>query len=102
MLLAVLHKIRRWRWRRRYRPGCVVTRFLAPDIRQDVEVVDVAQIESGVISARTRTWNVLYAVRGVEPEAAFGDVREVQIEELWKWTGATWGGAVPDSTDPAA
>jgi hypothetical protein len=97
----MLRKVRLWYRRRRYRPGQVITRFLAPDIRRDVEVVDVTRIDSGVITARTRTWNVLYAVRGIEPKPAFGDVRLIRIDDLWTWTGAAWGGPVPGSGDGA-
>ena len=96
MLLAVLHQLRLWCWMRRYRPGRVVSSFLAPDIRRDVEVIDNSRIESGVITARTRTWNVLYAIRGIEPEPAFGEAKEIAIKELWNWSGAPWGGPVPD------
>ena len=84
MLLAVLRKIRYWQWKRRYRPGVVVSRFLTPDIRRDVEVLDASRIASGVITARIRTWNVLYAIRGIEPEPAFGDAREIAIRGLWQ------------------
>ena len=102
MLLAFLHKLRLWHWKRRYRRGSVLTGFIACDVRRDVEVVDTSVIESGVISARTRTWNVLYAAKGIAPEPGFGDVRQVEIKELWKWSGRPWGGPVPPSTDGAA
>jgi hypothetical protein len=99
MTCTVLYKLRVWYWRRRYRRGRVVTSFLAPDIRCDVEVVDTSRIESGVITARTRTWNVLYASRGIKPEPAFGDAKETPIKELWEWSGARGGGAVSDSAE---
>jgi len=102
MRVVAPHTIRLWFWKRRYRPGRVVTRFLAPDIRRDVEVVDTSVIDSGVISARIRTWNVLYAIRGIGPEPALGEVKTIAIKELWKWSGARWGGPVPDSTDRTA
>ena len=98
----MLHKIRLWHWKRRYRTGRTVTQFLAPDIRRDVEVLDASRIDAGVITARTRTWNVLYAIKGLAPEPPFGEVRTVEIRELWKWSGAPWGGPVPDSTDGTA
>src|SRR5262245_7198301 len=76
-------QVRRWVRRRQYRPGRVVTRFLAPDVRRDVEVVDASQIEAGVITARVRTWNVLYAARGLDAVPPFGEARAVEIRELW-------------------
>jgi hypothetical protein len=59
-------------------------------------VLDASRIEAGVITARTRTWNVLYAIRGIESEPAFGEATEIAIKELWSWKGAPWGGPVPD------
>ncbi|HVV99083.1 MAG TPA: hypothetical protein VHB77_02015, partial [Planctomycetaceae bacterium] len=85
-------------WKLTYRPGRIIRRFLARDIRREVEVVDVSRIESGVISARIRTWNLLYAARKLVPQPPFGEVREVEIRNLWQWTGETWGGPVPDSS----
>jgi hypothetical protein len=99
MLLAALKKIRCWYWRWRYTPGKTISRFIACDIRRDVEIVDAALIASGVITARTRTWNVLYTIKGLAPQPAFGDIRAIAIADLWKWSGESWGGPVPPSTD---
>src|SRR2546423_3484937 len=101
MLLAALHKIRSWYWTRRYRAGQTITRFIAIDIRRDVEVVDASRAGAGVLTVRTRTWNVLYAIKGVAPQPPFGGVHEVAITELWKWPGEPWGGPVPVLTDTA-
>jgi hypothetical protein len=98
---VVLRTLRLWYLRKRYRPGRVLTRFLACDIRRDVEVVDTSLIEAGMITARTRTWNVLYAAGGIEPKPAFGAVRMIPVKDLWNWSGAAWGGPVPDSADGA-
>jgi hypothetical protein len=92
---------RRFR-KRQYRPGRVVTRFLAPDVRRDVAVVDASQIDAGIILARVRTWNVLYAATGLAPTPPFGDVRTVAIQDLWVWSGAAWGGPVPELIDLTA
>jgi len=99
MLLAILHKLRLWHRKRRYRPGKIITRFVARDIRRDVEVVDASQIERGVIRARTRTWNLLYAAHGVSSKPPFGDVRMIMLRDLWKWSGESWGGPVSTSED---
>jgi len=58
--------------------------------------MDTSRIESGVISARVRTWNVLYAIRGIKQPPPFDDIRLIEIEDLWKWTGEAWGGPVSD------
>jgi hypothetical protein len=102
MLLAALHRLRSWYWTRRYKAGKTLTQFIAKDVRRDVEVVGASRAAAGVLTVRTRTWNVLYAFRGIEPQPPFGDVREVAIPELWKWSGESWGGPVPASTDRAA
>jgi hypothetical protein len=41
MLNSVFKKIQLWHWRRKYSVGQSITRFIAPDIQRDVEVVDV-------------------------------------------------------------
>ena len=99
MLRAALHKVRSWYWTQRYRTGRTLTRFIAPDIRRDVEVVDATRAAGGVLVVRTRTWNVLHTIRGLAPQPPFGDVREVRITDLWKWSGESWGGLVPAGTD---
>jgi hypothetical protein len=88
--------IRRWYRRRYYRPGRVLSRFLVPDVRRDVEVVDASQIDAGLLSARIRTWNVLYAAKGLSPVPPFGGVRTVAVKDLWAWSGEPWGGPVPE------
>src|SRR5438046_2919210 len=82
--------LRRWHRRRMYRPGRVVSRFVAPDVRRDVLVVDASRIDAGVVAARVRTWNVLYAARGLAPVVPFGEVQVVELAGLWAWSGAAW------------
>jgi len=94
--------LRRWFRRRRYRPGRVVTEFLAKDIRRDVLVIDASGFDAGFIVARVRTWNVLYATHGMTPIPPFGEVQTVALQDLWKWTGAAWGGPVPAEAPPEA
>lgn len=87
--------LRRWYRRRLYRPGSVVSRFLVPDVRRDVEVVDASEIDAWRLTVRTRTWNVLYAIKGLSPEPQFGDIRVVAMADLWAWSGECWGGPIP-------
>ena len=90
-------RIRRWYRRRVYRPGRVISRFLVPDIRRDVEVVDASRIDAGLVTVRTRTWNVLYAAKGLSPEPPFGKTLTVEVGNLWAWSGEPWGGPVPSA-----
>jgi hypothetical protein len=54
--------LRRWHRRRQYRPGRVVSRFLAPDVRRDIQVMDASGIDAGLLTVRIRTSNALYAI----------------------------------------
>ena len=94
--------IRRWYMGRMYRPGRLISRFLAPDVRRDVEVVDASAIEAGQLTVRMRTWNILYVIKGLSPEPPFGDVQTVEIEKLWAWPGEPCGGPAPEADDLAA
>lgn len=90
MLHGALDKVRLWYWKRRYRPGRVLSKFVAPDVRREVAVIDTSEIGSGVITVRMRTWNLLYVARGIETEPAIGDVTTIEIKKLWKWAGPAW------------
>jgi hypothetical protein len=78
---------RRWCRRRRYRPGRILSQFLVPDVIRDVEVVDASAIDAGILTVRTRTWNVLYVTKGLSQKPAFGEARTVAFENLWAWSG---------------
>jgi hypothetical protein len=88
-------QLRLWYRRRYYRSGRVLSRFIAQDIIREIEIVDTQEIDTGIISARVRTWNVLYVVKGLAIKPDFGDVQRLKIEQLWNWDGASWGGLVP-------
>lgn len=90
-------RLRNW-WRRRtLREGRVVSRFIARDVRRDILVVSAAKIDEGLITGRVRTTNVLYLSKGLVPRSEFGPPEELRLDELWHWSGKTWGG-LPDGT----
>jgi len=99
MLRRVLQSVRLFCWRRKYRPGRIITHWLAKDVRRDVEVVDCSEIEAGRILGKTRTWNVLYASKGLKAEPSFGEPQQLDLRHLWDWTGEPWGGPVPEEGD---
>lgn len=101
MIRSLFEQWKRWSRRRTFREGAVVSRFIAHDVRRDVEVVSVAKLDEGIIVARTRTINVLYASKGLVPPAEFGPAVELRIDNLWDWSGAAWGG-LPDGTSIAS
>jgi hypothetical protein len=94
--VAVFAKLRKYLRRRKYTAGARLSQFLAPDVRRDVEIVDVSDLEEGYVSARIRTWNVLYASNGLSAIPEFEAPRRVAITDLWKWTGQQWGGSIPN------
>ena len=96
MLKKFLNACRLAYRRRRLLVGATLSRFVAKDIRRDVEVVDAAEVDKGFVSARTRTWNVLYASKRLAPKPDFGEPQRVSIQNLWDWKGPSWGGPVPD------
>ena len=93
--------VRNWLRRRRYREGRTLSRLIARDIRRDVRIVSAARVEEGIVTGRVRTTNVLYLSRGLAPSPEFEPARELRIDELWHWTGESWGG-LPDGTSLAA
>jgi hypothetical protein len=82
--------------RRRFRAGATLSRFVARDIRRDVEVVDASDVQQGFVVARVRTWNVLYASKGIASKPEFSEPRRLSLANMWDWNGASWGGPVHD------
>jgi hypothetical protein len=81
-----------WSRRRRYREGKTLSRFIARDVRREILIVSAARINEGFITGRVRTTNVLYLSRGLISKPEFEPERELRIEDLWNWTGHSWGG----------
>jgi len=59
--------------------------------------VSAERIDEGFIIGRVRTTNLLYLSKGLIPEPVFEPPRELNVNELWQWTGKGWGG-LPDGT----
>lgn len=77
-------RLRNYLRRRKYTAGARLSQFLAPDIRRDVEIVEASELDEGYVSARIRTWNVLYAAKGLAAVPEFEAPRRVAITDLWK------------------
>jgi hypothetical protein len=90
-------KIRRWSRHRKFREGKTLSRFIARDVRRDILIVSAVRIDEGIITGRVRTTNVLYVSRGLVPKPDFEPARELHIDQMWHWTGKSWGG-LPDGT----
>ena len=93
--------IRNWFRRRWYREGRTLSGFIAKDIRREILIVSASKVEEGIITGRVRTTNVLYVSAGMVPAPEFEPARELRINEMWHWTGKSWGG-LPDGTSLAA
>jgi hypothetical protein len=92
----MFERIRR-SFRPSFREGTTLSQFVARDVRRDILVVSAARADEGMITARVRTTNVLYVARGLMPEPEFDPPRELHVDDMWKWTGQSWGG-LPDGT----
>jgi hypothetical protein len=86
-----------WSRRRRFREGRILSRFIARDVRRDILIVSAARIDEGFVTGRVRTMNVLYVSHGLIPQPEFEPAKELRIQEMWDWTGKSWGG-LPDGT----
>lgn len=93
----MFEKARNWFRRRTFREGAVISRFIACDVRRDVLVVSASRLDEGIITARVCTTNLLYVSKGLTPQPEFEAAAELRIDELWRWTGQSWGG-LPDGT----
>ena len=96
MISGLWIRLRRWHRKRTYRAGATLSRFIAPDIRREIEIVDAAEIDAGIVIARVRTWNILYAIKGLVAEPPYSEPAPLHIDAAWEWKGASWGGPVPD------
>ena len=91
----MLGRLRRFLRRRKFRVGARLTRWLVPDVKREIEVVDASELDAGFVTVRARTLNVLYTNKGLAAEPPFGEPKRVALEDLWQWRGAPWGGPVP-------
>ena len=89
--------LQRWYHRRKYQEGKTISRFIARDVRRDALIVSVSRIDEGILTAKIRTTNILYQVRGLVKEADYSPVQDIRIEDLWDWTGKSFGG-LPNGT----
>ena len=80
-----------------FHSGKPLSRFIARDVRREILVVNIDEIESGYILAKVRTNNLLYLSKQLTAEKQFGEAEQIPIEGIWNWTGQSWGG-LPDGT----
>ena len=78
----------------------VLSRFVARDVKRQVKLVNIDEIESGFIVAQIKTTNILYLRNKLAEDQPFGSPQRLAIEEIWEWSGQPWGGQ-PDGTSIA-
>ena len=77
--------------------GEPMTRFIARDVRREILIVNIDELESGFVVAQTKTDNILYLSNNLAAESAFDAPERIQVDKMWEWTGNSWGG-LPDGT----
>ncbi|MFT5430636.1 MAG: hypothetical protein ACI9OJ_001312 [Myxococcota bacterium] len=92
MTKARLVQLQAWLRKRKYREGRVMGRFIAQDVRRQILIMSAAHVDQGLILGRVRTLNVMYVSKGFMTEPEFGPVEELRIDQIWDWTGHSWGG----------
>src|ERR1700760_2710378 len=90
--MAIFKTIRLAVRRRRFRSGKTLSRFIARDVRREILIVAAERIDEGIIIGRVRTINVLYLSGDLISRPEFGEKQELRIDEMWNWTGKSWGG----------
>jgi hypothetical protein len=96
----ILRSVRKWYRRKVYRPGRIVSKFIARDIRRDIWIISADRIDEGVIVGQVRTNNILYLSKGLVEEQGFSKPIKLDITNMWEWSGEPWGG-LPDGTSIA-
>ena len=76
----------------------VLSRFIAKDVRREIRIVNIDDIESGFIIAQIRTNNLLYMRNKLTLKQSFGEPQRISLDALWDWTGQSWGGLADGTT----
>ncbi len=95
MFREFLHTWRLRRLRSTFRAGAEISRFIAKDVRRDIQVLDDSRVDDGYVTARVRTTNVLYVTHNLEAAPEFGAPEILHLDRAWAWGGDSWGGKEP-------
>lgn len=79
---ALFQLAQKCRRRRLFRQEQLLARFIARDIHRNVMILSDADINSGFITARIRTVNVLNASLHLVPESPFGPPEQIAVDRL--------------------
>ena len=81
-MIHLIQKIRNWYRRRVYKPGTVISRFVARDVRREVKIISVDGIDEDFIVGQVRANNILYLKRGLVQEQRYSDPVSLNITQL--------------------
>ena len=99
-MTSLVSSIRKWYQRKVYRPGQVLSRFVACDVVREIRIISVDRIDEGLILGQVRTNNILYVKNELIEEQGFSEPMILDITKMWAWSGKSWGG-LPDGTSIA-
>ncbi|WP_442511512.1 hypothetical protein SH528x_003193 [Novipirellula sp. SH528] len=91
-LKTYFERKKRERIRAVLKPGRTVSRFIAKDVKREVLIVSNDEIDDGFVTVRMRTNNILYLHNRLTKEMDFGSPERIAIEDMWHWSGKSWGG----------
>lgn len=93
--MNIKQKFQLWLLKNKYQPNAEIKRFIARDIMRSIKVVSADRITEGILTVQIKTNNLLYNYKKITRPSNYGPPVEMRIKDLWKWTGAEWGG-LPD------
>lgn len=76
-----------WYRKKVYKPGRIISKFIAHDVRREIKIVSVDKIDEGVIVGQVRTNNILYLSKELVEEQEFSEPRPLNISNMWEWSG---------------
>ena len=99
-IMNLFSKIKIWFLKQGYKEGAEISRFIACDVRRTINIISNEKIDDGLITICVKTNNLLYIYKKLAKESDYGHPVEIQVSDIWNWTGKDWGG-LPDGTSLA-
>ena len=64
-------------------PGQVISKFVARDIKREIRILSIDEINIGFVIIQRRTFNVLYMSKGLIEKQSFGLPKRIKVNQLW-------------------
>jgi len=80
-LIIRIEKMKLYLWlkKRSLREGKKITKWVRPDVRRDILILDLSRLSENLVGVKQRTYNVL---RRKEPPPDFGELEYIKLEIL--------------------